>query len=117
MQEGGYVHAMPRRQCSDRRRTGGSFPKKLASPKISHESETVVGTLHYGSVLCVSATMGYKHHEIDPASLLKALARPNFKEPEPLLSPFPKKMHTSQRLFNLNFIDVNDTTESRVWTT
>jgi acetoacetate decarboxylase len=51
---------------------------KLASPKISHESETVVCTPHYGSVLCVSGTMGYKHHELDPAPLLKSLARPNF---------------------------------------
>ena len=55
------------------------FPKKLATPKISHESETVVCTLHYGSVLCVSATMGYKHRELDPAPMLKGLARePNF---------------------------------------
>ena len=38
----------------------------------------MVCTLHYGSVLCVSATMGFKHREIDPAPLLKALARPNF---------------------------------------
>jgi len=80
MQEGGYVHAM---YLDDNAPIAGGreiwgFPKKLASPKISHESETVVCTLHYGSVLCVSATMGYKHHEIDPASLLKALARPNF---------------------------------------
>ena len=54
------------------------FPKKLASPKIAHEGDVVVCTLHYGSVLCVSATMGFKHSEIDPAPLLKALARPNF---------------------------------------
>ena len=80
VQEGGYVHAM---YLDDNAPIAGGreiwgFPKKLASPKISHESETVVCTLHYGSVLCVSATMGCKHHEIDPASLLKALARPNF---------------------------------------
>jgi acetoacetate decarboxylase len=54
------------------------FPKKLASPKVSHEGDVVVCTLHYGSVLCVSATMGFKHREIDPVPLLKALARPNF---------------------------------------
>jgi Acetoacetate decarboxylase (ADC) len=54
------------------------FPKKLAKPKIAHESETLVCTLHSGSVLCVSATMGYKHHELDPAPLLKSLAKPSF---------------------------------------
>lgn len=80
VQEGGYVHAM---YLDDNSPIAGGreiwgFPKKLASPKISHESETVVCTLHYGTVLCVSATMGYKHHELDPAPLLKSLARPNF---------------------------------------
>jgi acetoacetate decarboxylase len=80
VQEDGYVHAMYRDDNSPI--AGGreilGIPKKLASPKISHECETVVCTLHYGSVLCVSATMGYKHHEFDPAPLLKSLARPNF---------------------------------------
>ena len=80
VQEGGYTHAM---YLDDNAPIAGGreiwgFPKKLASPRMSHESETVVCTLHYGSALCVSATMGYKHHEIDRASVLKALARPNF---------------------------------------
>jgi acetoacetate decarboxylase len=80
VQEGGYVHAM---YLDDNAPIAGGreiwgFPKKLANPKISHESEIVVCTLHYGSVLCVSATMGYKHREIDPAPLEQALARPSF---------------------------------------
>jgi acetoacetate decarboxylase len=79
-QEGGYVHAM---YLDDNAPIAGGreiwgFPKKLATPKISHESETLVCTLHYGSVLCVSASMGYKHHEIDPEPLLKSLAKPSF---------------------------------------
>src|SRR3989440_12901808 len=54
--EGGYVYAM---YLDDNSPIAGGreiwgFPKKLATPKISHESETVVCTLHYGSVLCVS---------------------------------------------------------------
>jgi len=80
VQEGGYVHAM---YLDDNAPIAGGreiwgFPKKLASPKVSHEGDVVVCTLHYGSVLCVSATMGFKHREIDRAPLLKALARPNF---------------------------------------
>src|ERR1700730_13416591 len=80
VQEGGYVHAM---YLDDNAPIAGGreiwgFPKKLASPKMSHEGDVVVCTLHYGSVLCVSATMGFKHRELDPAPLLKALARPNF---------------------------------------
>jgi len=78
VQEGGYVHAM---YLDDNAPIAGGreiwgFPKKLASPKVAHEGDVVVCTLHYGSVLCVSATMGFKHREIDPAPLLKALARP-----------------------------------------
>ena len=80
VQEGGYVHAMY--LDDDAPIAGGreiwGFPKKLANPKISHEGDVVVCTLHYGSVLCVSATMGFKHREIAPAPLVKALARPNF---------------------------------------
>ena len=74
VQEGGYVHAM---YLDDNSPIAGGreiwgFPKKLATPKISHERETLVCTLHYGIVLCVSATMGYKHREIELALLLRA---------------------------------------------
>lgn len=80
VQTGGYVHAM---YLDDEAPIAGGreiwgFPKKLASPKISHESETLVCSLHFGSVLCVQATMGYKHRELDPAPVLQALSRPNF---------------------------------------
>ena len=44
----------------------------------STEQETLVGTLHYGSVLCVTATMGYKHREIDLATIAKGMAKPAF---------------------------------------
>jgi len=80
VQEGGYVHAM---YLDDNAPIAGGreiwgFPKKLALPKIAHESETLVATLHYGSVLCVSASMGYKHRELDLGPLLKSLSKPNF---------------------------------------
>ena len=80
VQEGGYVHAM---YLDDNAPIAGGreiwgFPKKLAKPKISHQSETIVCTLHFGTVLCVSATMGYKHREIDPAPILAGLAKPTF---------------------------------------
>jgi acetoacetate decarboxylase len=47
-------------------------------PKIAVESDVLVGTLHYGSVLCASATMGYKHRQVDHDTVLKALKAPNF---------------------------------------
>jgi len=80
VQQGGYVHAM---YLDDEGPIAGGreiwgFPKKLATPKICHENETLVCTLHFGTVLCATATMGYKHRELDPAPILKSLANPNF---------------------------------------
>ncbi|MGO7896426.1 acetoacetate decarboxylase [Rhizobium ruizarguesonis] len=80
VQEGSYVHAM---YLDDNSPIAGGreiwgFPKKLATPKLSHEQETLVGTLHYGSVLCVRATMGYKHRELPLEPLAKAMAKPAF---------------------------------------
>ena len=37
------------------------FPKKLASPTLRTETDTLVGTLDYGPVRVATATMGYKH--------------------------------------------------------
>ncbi|MEQ4618993.1 MAG: acetoacetate decarboxylase [Corticimicrobacter sp.] len=80
MQEGSYVHAMYLDDNSPI--TGGreiwGFPKKLATPNLRHEQETLVGTLHYGSVLCATATMGYKHRELDLPSFARNLDKPAF---------------------------------------
>jgi acetoacetate decarboxylase len=79
-QKGGYVHSMF--LDDDAPIAGGreiwGFPKKLASPKIVNEGEVIVGTLHYGSVLCATGTMGYKHRAVEPGPLLDALKEPNF---------------------------------------
>jgi acetoacetate decarboxylase len=41
------------------------FPKKLAQPKLAVETDTLVGTLNYGSVRIATGTMGYKHTTLD----------------------------------------------------
>src|SRR4249920_3551897 len=79
-EEGAYVHSM---YLDDEGPIAGGrelwgFPKKLASPKIDVESDVLVGTLHYGSVLCASATMGYKHRPVDHDAVLKSMKVPNF---------------------------------------
>src|SRR5882757_4699268 len=45
---------------------------------VRFEGEVLVGTLHYGSVLCASATMGYKHRQFDHDAVLKSMKAPNF---------------------------------------
>ena len=78
--KGAYVHSMY--LDDDAPIAGGreiwGFPKKLASPKLGNEGEVLVGSLHYGSVLCASGTMGYKHREADLDAVTAALAEPNF---------------------------------------
>ena len=78
--DGGYVHSMF--LDDDAPIAGGrelwGFPKKLASPKIVNEGDVVVATLHYGSVLCATGTMGYKHRLLPHEPLMKSLAEQNF---------------------------------------
>ena len=54
------------------------FPKKLAQPTLAVETDTLVGTLNYGSVRVATGTMGYKHRALDPALEARKLAAPNF---------------------------------------
>jgi len=78
--QGGYVHAM---YLNDHPPIAGGrelwgFPKKLASPQLEVEIDTLVGTLDYGKVRIAKATMGFKHRAADHTAVLAALAAPNF---------------------------------------
>jgi acetoacetate decarboxylase len=78
--KGGYSHCM---FLNDHPPIAGGrelwgFPKKLASPTLRTEIDTVVGTLDYGPVRVATATMGYKHRPADLASAIASLAEPNF---------------------------------------
>ncbi|MCI0600807.1 MAG: acetoacetate decarboxylase [Beijerinckiaceae bacterium] len=79
-EKGVYVHSMfldnPSSIAGGREIWG--FPQVLARPKICHESEVLVATLHCGSVLCAAGSMGYKHQERDPGPVARELAAPNF---------------------------------------
>ena len=51
---------------------------KKTTPKLETEIDTLVGTLDYGQVRIARATIGFKHGEMDAASVLASLAAPNF---------------------------------------
>lgn len=77
---GGYVHSM---YLNDHPPIAGGrelwgFPKKLASPVLEMETDTLVGTLDYGKVRVAKATMGFKHREADKAAVMASLQAPNF---------------------------------------
>jgi acetoacetate decarboxylase len=80
VEKGAYVHAM---YLDDHPPIAGGrelwgFPKKLASPKLDYETDTLVGTLDYGKVRVATATMGFKHRTLAPEPILAAIAQPNF---------------------------------------
>jgi acetoacetate decarboxylase len=54
------------------------FPKKLASPSLKVEKDTLLGELRYGPVPVAVATMGYKHRALPAAKILASLSAPNF---------------------------------------
>ena len=77
---GSYAHAM---YLNDHPPIAGGrelwgFPKKLATPKLETEIDTLVGTLDYGQVRIARATMGFKHRKLNADSVLDSLAKPNF---------------------------------------
>ncbi|MDB5964593.1 MAG: acetoacetate decarboxylase, partial [Polaromonas sp.] len=80
IEKGAYVHAM---YLNDHPPIAGGrelwgFPKKLATPVLDYEVDTIVGTLDYGKVRVAKATMGYKHRDADHAAVLASLAAPNY---------------------------------------
>ncbi|MDQ7954740.1 MAG: acetoacetate decarboxylase [Pseudomonadota bacterium] len=80
LEQGAYVHAM---YLEDHPPIAGGrelwgFPKKLASPAFTYETDTIVGTLDYGKVRVATATMGFKHRALPPGPILAGIAQPNF---------------------------------------
>lgn len=54
------------------------FPKKLALPSLRVTKETLLGTLDYEHVRIATATMGYKHHELDKKKIHQAFMAPSY---------------------------------------
>jgi len=77
---GAYVHSM---YLNDEAPIAGGrelwgFPKKLASPSLAVDKDTLIGTLDYGRVRVATATMGYKHRALDIEVVRGTLAEPNY---------------------------------------
>lgn len=79
-QRGGYVHAMYL-DCEPPIAGGRElwgFPKKLASPTLKVEKDTLVGVLKFGPVPVAIGTMGYKHRAMALDKVKESLAAPSF---------------------------------------
>ncbi|MEO4040111.1 acetoacetate decarboxylase [Hoeflea sp. CAU 1731] len=86
------------------------FPKKLASPSLKAEIDTLVGTLDYGRVRVATGTMGYKHREADLDAVRKSLDAPNF-----LLKIIPH-VDGSPRICEIVEYGLEDVTLKGAWT-
>lgn len=109
--QGGYTHCM---FLNDYPPIAGGrelwgFPKKLASPTLRVEKDTLVGTLDYGPVRLATGTMGYKHRNADHDAVLASLAQPNF-----LLKIIPH-VDGTPRICELVEYDLEDVTLHGAW--
>ena len=55
-----------------------AFPKKFGSPALYVDTDTLVGTLDYGSLRVATATMGYKHAPMSDEDAVAEIGRPTF---------------------------------------
>src|SRR5438045_4050544 len=55
-----------------------AFPKKLGSARLFVDSDTLVGTLDYGTLSVARATMGYKHKPMDMEKARQEICVPTF---------------------------------------
>ena len=109
---GGDVHSM---YLNDEAPIAGGrelwgFPKKLAAPSLTVERDTLLGTLDYGPVRVATATMGYKHRTLDPATVRAGLLAPNY-----LLKIIPH-VDGTPRICELVRYFLEDVTVKGAWT-
>ncbi len=79
-QAGGYVHAMYL-DCDAPIAAGRElwgFPKKLASPSLKVEKDTLFGVLKVGPIPVALGTMGYKHRALPAERVQKSLEAPAY---------------------------------------
>ena len=84
--------------------------EKIGHPTLHVEIDQLVGTLDYGPVRVVTATMGYKHKAADAAAIRASLAAPNF-----LLKIIPH-VDGSPRICELVEYYLEDVTLKGAWT-
>ncbi|MFF7868426.1 acetoacetate decarboxylase [Streptomyces qaidamensis] len=79
-EQGEYLHAMylDNFPATASGREVSAYPKVIGSPALYVDSGALTGTLDHGSVRVATATMGYKHHELDRAEAEAQITVPTF---------------------------------------
>ncbi|RZU21814.1 acetoacetate decarboxylase [Streptomyces sp. BK239] len=79
-ERGEYLHSMhlDNFPATASGREVSAYPKVIGSPSLYVDSGALVGTLDHGSLRVATATMGYKHHELDRAEAEAQITVPTF---------------------------------------
>ncbi|RDI17832.1 acetoacetate decarboxylase [Lentzea flaviverrucosa] len=79
-ERGEYLHAMylDSFAATASGREVSAYPKVMGSPKLYADNGALVGTLDYGTLRVATATMGYKHHELDRRTAEAEITVPTF---------------------------------------
>ncbi|MGG7570307.1 acetoacetate decarboxylase [Streptomyces sirii] len=79
-ERGEYLHAMylDNFPATASGREASAYPKVAGSPSLYVDHGALVGVLDYGTVRVATATMGYKHHELDPEEAAAQITVPTF---------------------------------------
>ena len=88
-----------------------AYPKKAGTPRLAVDSDTLVGTLDYGSLRVATATMGYKHHPLDEQAARDQIGRPTFG-----LKVLPSADRRGHRILELVSSRITDMTIKGAWT-
>ena len=79
-ERGEYLHAMylDSFAATASGREVSAYPKVMATPALYADNGALVGTLDYGTLRVATATMGYKHHELDRQAAEAEITVPTF---------------------------------------
>jgi len=111
-EKGEYLHAMylDNLPAITSGREAVAYPKKLGSPRLYADSDTLVGTLDYGTLRVATATMGYKHQPLDSEFARQEICKPTY-----MLKIVPN-FDGSQKVCQLLRTQINDLTVHGAWT-
>jgi acetoacetate decarboxylase len=79
-ERGEYLHAMylDNFPATAAGREVSAYPKVMAAPKLYVDNDVLVGTIDYGTLRVATATMGYKHYELDKREAEAEIRTPTF---------------------------------------
>ena len=86
-----------------------AFPKKMGKPSLYVDTDTLVGTLDYGTLRVATATMGYKHRPLDEQAARDELGAPTYALK--ILPGYDRR----QRICELVRMQITDMTIKGAW--